>query len=93
MRVITTAMLATGVAGVLALSAPAETKAQGAYIYGPGVGVEITTRPYRHRHWQHRHHHEPSAAYYYGPSTYGYSGYRRARCEPGYTWQNGSCRP
>ncbi len=100
MRVITSALLALGVVGAMSAAAPQQAEAQEAYFYGPGVSIEIGPRPYGHRHYHHRHYwryryyDEPYAAYYYAPSYryYGYYG-SRERCEPGYTWRNGACRP
>jgi hypothetical protein len=48
MRTISMALLALSFVGVTAISAPIPAKAQGIFV-GPS-GVEITTRPYRHRH-------------------------------------------
>ena len=102
MRVIASALLALGFIGAMSATAPQQAEAQEAYIYGPGVSIEIGPRPYGHRHyhrhhWRYRYYDEPYAAYYYAPSYryYGYSAYYgpRQRCEPGYTWRNGACRP
>jgi hypothetical protein len=103
MRVILSA-LTLGFIGAMSVTAPEQARAQEAYIYGPGVSIEIGPRPYgyrhhyhRHHYWRYRYHDEPYAAYYYAPSYgyYGYYGYygSRQRCEPGYTWRNGACRP
>jgi hypothetical protein len=98
MRVMTSGLVVLGLIGALS-TAPQQADAQEAYIYGPGVSVEIGTRPYGYRHyhrhyWRHRYYDEPYGAYYYAPS-YSYYGYygARERCEPGYTWRNGACRP
>jgi hypothetical protein len=71
MRTITQALLALGFVGAMAIGAPLATKAQGIYFSGPGVGVEIITRPYGHRHarYDRYYDHQPYAYQYYrGPN-------------------------
>lgn len=90
MRMITKAMIAVGFVGVMAGSASVPAGAQQIYFSGPGVGVEVTTRPYYR---------------YRGYDAYGYSGYERRSyygrrhystwngCPPNYTIQDGRCKP
>ena len=68
MRTITKAMLALGFVGAIATTSTVATNAQAIYFSGPGVGVEITTRPYHHRHWRYDR--------YYGNQPYSYQYYR-----------------
>jgi hypothetical protein len=63
MRTISMALLALSFVGVAAVSAPVPTMAQGIYV--SPRGVEITTRPYRHRHARYDR--------YYNNQSYGYS--------------------
>jgi hypothetical protein len=71
MRTISMALLALSFVGVTAVSAPVPAQAQGIFV-GPH-GVEITTRPYRHRHARYER--------YYNNQSYAYSnrGYNDGR--------------
>jgi len=90
MRTITKAALALGfvgamVAGTVGTTNPA--KAQGVYLSGPGVDVEVGRPWYRHRYYRHRYYDD----YAYDP------GPRRYRtwngCPRYYTIQDGVCKP
>ena len=93
MRSITLGVLALSFAGAMAIGNPIPAKAQSITFSGPGVGVEIVTRPYDRRH--HRYDR------YYGGQPYAYQYYRsydgRYRtfngCPPNYTVQDGVCKP
>jgi len=95
MRVITTAMIALGFAGAIAVSNPTQTKAQGVTIYGPGVEVDIGQRRYPYRR-----HYNDGYRYNNGYDAYGYyrGPYQRRwntwnGCPPNYTIQDGACKP
>ena len=93
MKTVTYAVLALGLVGGMAVNSPLPTKAQEIIFSGPGVGVEIVTRPYYYRH--HRYNR------YYGGEPYAYQYYRRPYgrwhtyngCPPRYTVQDGVCKP
>ncbi len=68
MRTITQVLLGLGFVGAMAVSAPITSNAQGVYYTGPGVGIQVVNRPYRHRHAQYDR--------YYGGHPYGYRYYR-----------------
>lgn len=86
-------LLALGFVGAMTVSAPVTTKAQNIGFYGPGVGIEIITRPNYHRHSRYDRYYDNQAyayQYYRGPD-------RRYRtwngCPPNYTIQDGRCKP
>jgi hypothetical protein len=68
MRIATSALLALGVLGSAAIGGSAPAAAQSVSFYGPGVGVEIITRPAYHRHYRYDR--------YYGGMPYAYRYYR-----------------
>ena len=82
MRAITQAMMAVGIIGAVAIGTPISTQAQSVGFYGPGVGVEITTRPYNHRHARYDRYYDnqPYAYQYYRGPDYRYR--TDARCHP-----------
>jgi hypothetical protein len=67
MRTITQALLALGFAGAIGIGTPIASQAQGIIFSGPGVGVEVVTRPYNHRHARYNRYydHQPYASQYY----------------------------
>jgi hypothetical protein len=92
MRTITQALLALGFVGAMAVSTPITTKAQEIYFSGPGVGIEIITRPYGHRHARYNRYydHQPYAYQY----SRGFNGRYNTwnGCPPNYTIQDGVCK-
>jgi hypothetical protein len=93
MKTITQTLLALGFVGAMAIGTTASTKAQSIGFYGPGVGVEIVTRPYEHRdrRWDRRYDNQPYAHQYYRGPNSRYSTYQQ--CPPNYTVQDGVCKP
>jgi hypothetical protein len=77
MRTITQALLALGFVGAMAIGTPVSSKAQSVGFFGPGVGVEITTRPYNQRHARYNRHYDnqPYAYQYYRGSDSRYRTY------------------
>ena len=75
MRTISMALLALGFVGMAAVSAPVPAHAQGIFV-GPG-GVEITTRPYRHRHARYDRYYN-NQSYAYSNRGYNKGGYNRS---------------
>jgi hypothetical protein len=93
MKTITQALLALGFVGAMAIGTSVSTKAQSIGFYGPGVGVEIITRRYNHRHPRYnRYYDNQPYAYQYSR---GYDGRYRTwnGCPPNYTIQDGQCKP
>jgi hypothetical protein len=89
----TQALLALTFVSTIAIGVSSATKAQEIGFYGPGVGVEITTRPWNHRHvYYDRYYDNQPYAYQY---TRGYDGRYRVynRCPYNYTVQDGVCKP
>ena len=80
MRTISMALLALSFVGAAAVSVPAPTSAQGIFV-GPS-GVEISTRPYRHRHARYDR--------YYNNHPYAYSnrGYNNGRYYRSYDYSS-----
>ncbi len=76
-RKITLALLALGFVGAIAIGIPVSTKAQSVGFYGPGVGVEITTRPYNHSHARYDRYYDnqPYAYQYYRGPDYRHRAY------------------
>jgi hypothetical protein len=74
MRTITQALLALGFVGAMAIGTPIASQAQGVFFSGPGVGVEITTRPYNQRHARYNRYYDnqPYAYQYYRGPDYRY---------------------
>ena len=93
MRTITHALLALGFIGTTAMSAPISTKAQEIGFFGPGVGVEITTRPWNQRHSRYDRNYEGQryAHQYYRGADRRYNTWNG--CPPNYTIQDGQCEP
>ena len=89
MRTMAQALLALGFVGAMAVSTPATTMAQGAYIYGPGVSVEVGPDRYRYNRRYYREY----------DNSYGYDRRYQRRwntwngCPPNYTIQDGRCKP
>jgi hypothetical protein len=52
--VVRTMLVALGFVGAMAVARPAPTMAQGVYLQGPGVGVEIGRPGYRERYYRDR---------------------------------------
>jgi hypothetical protein len=93
MRTITQALLALGFVGAMAIGTPIPTNAQIIQFGGPGIGVEIITRPNYHRHPRYdRYYDRQPYAYQYSR---GYDGRYRTwnGCPPYYTIQDGQCKP
>jgi len=94
MRIFTNGVLAAGlIAGGAALSFPGSSpaQAQGVYFDAPGVHVGVGEPRYR-RHYR-RHYNDGYYAYDYGPRRgYGYYGTYNG-CRPGFTVQDGRCKP
>jgi hypothetical protein len=93
MRTITQTMLALGFVGAMAIGTPVSTNAQIIQFGGPGVGIEIITRPDHHRHPRYnRHYGGQPYAYQYSR---GYGGRYNTwnHCPPNYTIQDGVCKP
>jgi hypothetical protein len=86
MRTVIKAALALGFVGAMAISASAPSRAQGAYVSGPGVDVRVGDSDWRYRH-RYRHYHRYGGDYAYAP------GHRRHMCRYGYTVQDGVCKP
>ena len=93
MRTFTLAALALGFIGALTIGSPIPAGAQIIQFGGPGIGIEIITRPNYHRH--------PRYDRYYDGQPYAYQ-YNRGPdgryrtyngCAPGYTIQDGVCKP
>jgi hypothetical protein len=82
MRKTTLALAALGFVGAVAISAPVSTHAQSIGFYGPGVGIELTTRPYNHRHARYDRYYDnqPYAYQYYRGPDYRYRAY--TNCHP-----------
>jgi hypothetical protein len=93
MRTITQALLALGFVGAMAIGTPIATKAQVITFGGPGVGIEIITRPYNHRHARYnRYYDNQPYAYQYSRGSNGrYNAW--SHCPPNYTVQDGICKP
>jgi len=89
MRTVIKAALAFGFVGAMAVSAPGPATAQGVYLSGPGVEVQVgdPDRRYRQRSY--------NRDYSYDGGPYAYApGYRsRNGCPQGYTVQDGRCKP
>jgi hypothetical protein len=93
MKTITQALLALSFVGTLAIGTPISAKAQEIIFSGPGVGIEITNRPYNQRHSRYNR--------YYDGQPYSHQYYRGSNgrlatwngCRPNYTIQDGVCKP
>jgi hypothetical protein len=94
MRTITKAALALSFVGAMAVSAPEPAKAQGVYLSGPGVEVEVGDPYWRHRrHYRRNYYRDYGAADPGHPYGYNYD-YGDPRCGiPNYTIQDGVCKP
>ena len=79
MRTITKALLAIGFIGAMASGAPISSNAQVITFGGPGVDIEIVTRPYAHRHARYDQ--------YYGHQRYAHQYYRGPNGQYG-VWQS-----
>jgi hypothetical protein len=93
MRTITYAALALGFVGAIAIGSSISTKAQEIIFGGPGVGIEIITRPYGQRHSRYdRYYDNQRYAHQYirGPNGR-YNTWNG--CPPNYTIQDGVCKP
>ena len=90
MRTVIKGALALGFVAATAISAPGPAKAQGVYLSGPGVDVQVGDPDWRYRH--HRRHYRD---YRYDGGAYAYApGYRTWNgCPPHYTIQDGRCKP
>ena len=87
MRAFTKAVLTLGFAGAMAVGTvgiTSQTMAQGIYLSGPGVEVEVGRR--------HHHRHRYYDAYAYDRGYYGRS-YSWNGCPRYYTIQDGVCKP
>ena len=64
MHMLTKSLVGLGFAGVMAMSAPTATLAQGIYFQGPGVEFGVG-RPYRERHYRYYDYDRPQVYRYY----------------------------
>jgi hypothetical protein len=79
MHMLTKSTVVLGFAGVMAMSAPVETRAQGIYFQGPGVEFGIG-RPYRERYYRYYDYDRPTVygrTYYDSPYVEDRRYYRR----------------
>ena len=64
MHMLTKSLVTLGFAGVMAMSAPGATLAQGIYFQGPGVEFGVG-RPYRERYYRYYDYDRPQVYRYY----------------------------
>jgi hypothetical protein len=98
MKITAQTLFALGFIGAIAVSIPAPVKAQGVSIYGPGVEVDIGARRYPYRSYNRGY--DAYGYYPYRPpgtarqvDPYGTTCYRGRCCPPGYSVQDGVCKP
>lgn len=93
MKTITQALLMLSFVAAIAVGAAVPTSAQSISFGGPGVGIEIVTRPDYHRHGRYdRYYDNQPYAYQYSRGSNGrYSTWNG--CPPNYTIQDGRCKP
>ena len=87
MRMITKAALALGFVGAMSASAFEPAKAQGVYLSGPGVNVQVGDPDWRYRHHR-RYYRDYDRSYAYAPGPR----YRHG-CPRGFSVQDGVCKP
>ena len=88
MRTLAKTAFALGFIGAIAVGSTAPASAQGFYFNAPGIHIGVGEP------WHSHYYSAPRPRYYdYSPGYYGYEARAWAPCSPGFTVQDGVCKP